>query len=61
MAPDARAEKLMVCLGFPPFHDESYLERLRKLPGVEPLVLPIDEGGDWVTATWGCESSRGRR
>jgi phosphoglycerate dehydrogenase-like enzyme len=38
----------MVCLGFPAFHDERFVERLRALPGVEPVILPIDEGGQWL-------------
>jgi phosphoglycerate dehydrogenase-like enzyme len=42
-------EKLVVCLGFPAFHEERFVERLRALPGVEPLILPIDEGGEWLT------------
>ncbi len=40
-------ETLRVCLGFPPFHDPSYVERLEALDGIEPVVLPIDEGADW--------------
>ena len=42
-----RPPPLVVCLGFPVFHDESYLERLRGLDGVEPVVLPVDPEGDW--------------
>jgi phosphoglycerate dehydrogenase-like enzyme len=41
------AEPLVVCLGFPVFHQESYLERLRALEGVEPVPLPVDLDGDW--------------
>ncbi|MGH0029903.1 MAG: D-2-hydroxyacid dehydrogenase [Myxococcota bacterium] len=44
------AEALVVCLEFPVFHDPRYVERLRAVPGVEPLVLPIDPGGDWGAA-----------
>jgi phosphoglycerate dehydrogenase-like enzyme len=40
---------LVVCLGLPAFHGEGHLARLRALPGVEPLVLPIDPGGEWAT------------
>jgi phosphoglycerate dehydrogenase-like enzyme len=39
---------LVVCLGFPPFHERKYVERLRALPGVEPLILPVDADGDWA-------------
>jgi phosphoglycerate dehydrogenase-like enzyme len=42
-------EKLSVCLEFPAFHAEGYLARLRALPGVDPIVLPIDPGGEWAT------------
>lgn len=45
------AEPLIVCLGFPPFHQADRLERLRGLPGVEPVVLPIDAGGEWATVS----------
>lgn len=39
---------LVVCVGFPPFADESYLVRLRALEGVEAVVLPIDLDGKWA-------------
>lgn len=42
------AEPLVVCLGFPVFHDARYVERLRALDGVEPVILPVDPGGDWA-------------
>lgn len=42
---------LIVCLGFPPFAEARYLERLRELDGVEPVVLPIDPDGNWGPAT----------
>ena len=42
-------EKLRVCLGFPPFHAEHYLERLAALEGVEGVILPIDPDVDWAT------------
>ena len=41
---------LIVCLGFPPFAEPKYLERLRALEGVEPIVLPIDPDGRWEPA-----------
>lgn len=44
------SEALVVCLEFPVFHDPRYLERLRVLRGVEPVVLPIDPDGDWASA-----------
>lgn len=43
--------KLVVCLGFPPFADKRFLDRLRALEGVEPVVLPIDADADWGGAT----------
>jgi len=43
-----RHEDLLVCLSFPPFHTDACLERLRSLPGVEPILLPIDPDADWV-------------
>lgn len=44
------SETLVICLEFPVFHDPRYVDRLRTLPGVEPLVLPIDSDGDWASA-----------
>ena len=43
-------DPLVICLEFPVFHDPKYLERLREVPGVEPVVLPIDPDGDWGAA-----------
>ncbi|MBB84659.1 MAG: oxidoreductase [Deltaproteobacteria bacterium] len=43
------AQPLRVCLGFPPFHAPSYLERLEALGGIEPLILPIDPEADWAS------------
>jgi phosphoglycerate dehydrogenase-like enzyme len=39
---------VVVCVGFPVFHHERYLERLRALDGVEPVLLPVDPAGDWA-------------
>jgi len=44
---------MKVCLGMPSYFDESYLERLRALPGVEPAILPIDPDGEWATISPG--------
>lgn len=41
----------VVCVGFPPFADPRYLDRLRAIEGVEALVLPIDPDADWGGAT----------
>ena len=38
---------IRVCLGFPPFAEARYLERLATLENVEARVLPIDPGADW--------------
>lgn len=40
-------ENLVVCLSFTVFHDERYVQRLRELPGVEPVLLPVDPDGNW--------------
>lgn len=45
------ADELVVCLGFPPFHAEEFLAQLRALPGVEAVILPIDEDGEWATVS----------
>ncbi len=42
---------LVVCVGFPPFADESFMGRLRKIEGIEAVVLPIDAQADWAGAT----------
>jgi len=42
------AKPVRVCLGFPPFAEPKYLERLASLEGVEVKVLPIDPGADWA-------------
>jgi len=41
-------EPLRVCLGFPPFHEPRFIERVAALGDVEPVVLPIDDGADWA-------------
>ncbi|MGH0036354.1 MAG: D-2-hydroxyacid dehydrogenase [Myxococcota bacterium] len=38
-------------MGFPVFHHERFMARLRALPGVEPVVLPVDPGADWVSVS----------
>lgn len=38
-----------VCLGFPPFLESKYVERLSALEGVRPIPLEIDPDGDWAT------------
>ncbi len=48
---DSIGSPLVVCLGFPPFAEEEYLERVRALDGVEAVVLPIDAGANWGAAT----------
>ncbi len=42
------SEPLRVCLGFPPFHVPRFIERIAALGGVDPVVLPIDDGADWA-------------
>ena len=51
MPPKPTESPLIVCLGFPPFAEAKYLERLRGLEGVEPVVLPIDPDADWGPET----------
>ncbi len=46
-------EPIRICLGFPPLAAPQYLERLAGLPGVVPVVLPIDPGGDWLSISPG--------
>lgn len=47
------AEPLVVCLGFPVFHDDRFVEQLRALDGVEPMILPVDPEGDWASVSPG--------
>jgi len=44
---------LRVCLGFPPFHAERYLERLAQIDGIEASLLPIDPEADWAAENAG--------
>ena len=46
-------EPIRVCLGFPPLTAPHYLERLADLPGVVPVILPIDPDGDWLSISPG--------
>lgn len=39
---------IRVCLGFPAFFEQRYLDRLAELPRVETSMLPIDPGADWA-------------
>lgn len=39
-------EPVVVCLGFPVFQSPAFVERLRAIAGVEPVLLPIDPDGD---------------
>ncbi|MBJ21339.1 MAG: D-2-hydroxyacid dehydrogenase [bacterium] len=49
MSDESGRHPMRVCLGFPPFAQEKYLERLAALGGVEASVLPIDPEADWAT------------
>ena len=41
---------VVVCLGVPAFGAGVHAERLAALdPRVEPVVLPVDDGGEWAT------------
>ena len=51
MSSASTEQPLSVCVGFPPFADPRFLDRLRAIRGVEPVVLPIDPDGDWANAT----------
>lgn len=45
----SRSQPIVVCLAFPALHDPKYLERMRSIdPRIEPVVLPIDPGGNWI-------------
>jgi phosphoglycerate dehydrogenase-like enzyme len=47
MSNRSSGDPIRVCLGFPPFAQPNFLERLANLDGVEAKVLPIDAGADW--------------
>jgi phosphoglycerate dehydrogenase-like enzyme len=47
----SKDNRLVVCLGFPPFSDDRFLARLRELEGVEPVVLPVDANANLGAAT----------
>lgn len=51
MSPRSLENPLVVCLGFPPFAQARYLDRIRTLEAVEPIVLPIDPDGNWAYST----------
>ncbi|MAG31173.1 MAG: oxidoreductase [Deltaproteobacteria bacterium] len=40
---------LNVCLGFPPFFEAKYVERIAALGGVRAILLPIDPDAEWAT------------
>jgi phosphoglycerate dehydrogenase-like enzyme len=43
---------VVVCLGYPALHAEEHVARLRALDRrVEPVLLPVDPGSDWLTAS----------
>ena len=47
-----RTEPLVVGLGFPGLQAEPYVEALRAVhPCVEPVVLPFDEGANWLASS----------
>lgn len=48
MSDQSRGGPVRVCLGFPPFAQAKYLERLARIEGVEARVLPIDPGANWA-------------
>ncbi len=48
MSHGSKSDPIRVCLGFPPFAQKKYLERLATLDGIEARVLPIDPGADWA-------------
>lgn len=49
----SRSETLRVCVAFTPLTAPHYFERLRSIPGVEPIALPIDADGDWLSVSPG--------
>lgn len=44
-------EKVVVCIGFPALHGPESVAALRAIdPRVEPVLLPVDPGSDWLSA-----------
>lgn len=42
--------RIVVCLGYPALFAPRFSERLRALdPRIEPVPLPVDPGGEWLT------------
>jgi phosphoglycerate dehydrogenase-like enzyme len=51
---ELHTEPLVVCLGYPAVQGPDRLEQLRQIdPRIEPVVLPVDPGGGWLTAAPG--------
>lgn len=51
---EPNSERLVVCLGYPAVQAPQHLERLRRIdPRIEPIPLPVDPGGGWVSAAPG--------
>lgn len=49
-----RTERLPLCIGFPPYATSSYLDRLQRIDScIDPLELPVDPDGDWITQSPG--------
>ena len=48
MSDGSTRDPIRICLGFPPFAQEKYLERLAAVDGVEARVLPIDPEANWA-------------
>lgn len=40
---------IRVALGFPPFHERRFLDRIADLEGIEAEILPIDPDAPWAT------------
>ena len=44
------SDTIVVCLAFPAFHEERFVERVRAVdPSIDVVLLPVDEGSDWLT------------
>ena len=51
---ERRKKPIVVCLGYPAVQAPHQLEQLRKIdPRIEPIALPVDPGGGWLTAAPG--------